>query len=34
MQPPRWFGWEMNGIPLLAQGRCQNRRARRIRYGF
>lgn len=34
VQPPRWFGWEMNGTPLLAEKRCQNRQLRRVRYGF
>jgi hypothetical protein len=34
MQPPCGFGCEMDGTPLLAQGRCQNRKLRRVRYGF
>jgi len=34
MQLTRGFSWEMNGIPLLAEKRCQNRQLRRVRYGF
>ena len=34
MQPPRGFGCEMDSVPLLAEGRCQYRQPRRVRYGF
>ena len=34
MQLTRGFGCGMDGIPLLAEGRCQNRQLRRVRYGF
>lgn len=34
MQLTRGFGCGMDGIPLLAEGHCQNRQPRRIRYGF
>ena len=34
VQPPRGFGCEMDSVPLLAEGRCQYRQLRRVRYGF